>query len=131
MADPLPDVGYLLHDASLDPTAPELTGRPGLRCLPWSEREVPPAGARVLLCLGDEQIRDLSGLALERGWEVGLLPHPDAHKAMAAMGVRGSLAQMLEHYEGTRAIPADVLAKLLPGLMSGSKSLDGSAAAVN
>ena len=52
---------YLIHDTSLDPQAfsesvPEIP----FTALPWSERDTPPNAARVLLCLGDEQIREIA-----------------------------------------------------------------------
>ena len=93
--DPL----YLVHDDSLDPQA--LSQRAegiAFRALPWGERQQIPEGARVVLCLGDEQIRDLAQLALERGWEIGVLPHAEARTAMATLGVKGEDVSLLRHY---------------------------------
>ena len=101
---------YLIHDSTF---LPEQSGDPGrdgaIHCLGWAAREEVPAGARVLVCLGDEQIRELAPLALEREWEVGVLPHPDARTAMGVTGVQGDLAAIIEHYREASAVDADVL----------------------
>ena len=101
---------YLIHDGKLtaDDMA-ELSAVAAITFVPWSERETPPPSARVLLSLGDEQIRDLAAQELERQWEVGVLPHPDAHQAMVALGVKGELLQVFEHYLEAPAIQADAL----------------------
>lgn len=101
---------YVLHDATLEPAAlaqevPDIV----FTAVSWSEREALPTGARVLLCLGDEQIRDLAGLALEREWEIGLLPHPEAPSANGALGVKGKASSLLRHYLTAAPIAADVL----------------------
>jgi uncharacterized hydrophobic protein (TIGR00271 family) len=101
---------YLIHDTSLDPQAftesvPEIP----FIALPWSERNTPPSAARVLLCLGDEQIREIAQQALERQWEVGLLPHAEARQAMATLGVKGEFEEVFRHYLGAKSIGADVL----------------------
>lgn len=101
---------YLIHDTSLDPQAfsesvPEIP----FTALPWSERDTPPNAARVLLCLGDEQIREIAHQALERQWEVGLLPHAEARQAMATLGVKGEFEEVFRHYLGAKSIGADVL----------------------
>jgi uncharacterized hydrophobic protein (TIGR00271 family) len=54
-------------------------------------------------------VRDLAPLALERQWEVGLLPHERARHACAALGVRGKLPELLRHYRKAEAIEADLL----------------------
>jgi uncharacterized hydrophobic protein (TIGR00271 family) len=101
---------YLIHDSTLDPLAlAEQIPETAFTAVPWSERDTPPAGARVLLCLGDEQIRDLAQQALQCRWEVGLLPHPEARQAMATLGVKGDFAQLIDHYLGTESIEADIL----------------------
>ena len=101
---------YLIHDSSLDAQAfAETVPETPFTALPWSERDTPPAGARVLLCLGDEQIRELALQALERQWEVGLLPNPEARHALATLGVKGSLEEVFGHYLGARSVDADVL----------------------
>ena len=101
---------YLIHDSTLE--ADDLATQAAdiaFTALPWAERETAPAGARVVLCLGDEQIRDISHLALERQWEVGILAHAQAHQAMTALGVKGELAALLTHYSASTAIAVDVL----------------------
>jgi len=108
--DVQPTVLYLIHDASLDPVvlAQNIPQNPFI-AVPWSERDTPPVGARVLLCLGDEQIRDIAHQALQRQWQVGLLPHEEARQAMVALGVKGEMAEVFNHYVGVEAIEADVL----------------------
>ena len=101
---------YLVHDSTLDPASLEdLPPGVDITFLPWSERETPPGEARVLISLGDEQIRDLAPLALERQWEVGVLPHPEAYQATTALGVKGDLPELLDHYAGSTAIGVDAL----------------------
>jgi uncharacterized hydrophobic protein (TIGR00271 family) len=109
-ADAPPPGLYLIHDTTVDPLAlaavvPDIS----FTAVPWSERDTPVAGARVLFCLGDEQIRDLAHLALERRWQVGILPNPEARQAMLAMGVKGDMAQLFSHYLEAAPIEADVL----------------------
>ena len=61
---------YLIHDAALEPEVmAELSALAAITFLPWAERDTPPAEARVLFYLGDEQIRDLAIMGLERQWE--------------------------------------------------------------
>jgi uncharacterized hydrophobic protein (TIGR00271 family) len=101
---------HLLHDGSLDlaALAAQVPDVP-FSAVSWSGRETVPARARVLLYLGDEQVRGLASLALELQWEVGLLPHPAAHHACAALGVKGKLPDLLKHYLAAEAIEADLL----------------------
>jgi uncharacterized hydrophobic protein (TIGR00271 family) len=100
---------YVIHDGSLDlrPLA-ELARDRRLVDLPWDQRDLPPAQARVLLGLADEQIRELVPLALERQWEVGLLPHPASEQAARALGVKGSPGDVFRHYQQVETIEADV-----------------------
>jgi len=109
-AEPVQTDVFIIHDSTLDPTAlaAQVPDVP-FTALPWGERETPPQDSRVLLFLGDEQIRDLAPLALERQWQVGLLPHPQAHQAMTALGVKGDIATLLKHYSTATAIAADAL----------------------
>ena len=101
---------YVLHDATLDPVAlSEEVPDIAFTAVSWSERDTPPSGARVLLYLGDEQIRDLAQLALDRAWEIGLLPHPEAPSASGALGVKGKMSSLLRHYLVAAPIEADVL----------------------
>jgi uncharacterized hydrophobic protein (TIGR00271 family) len=110
MENPQPADLYLIHDSKLEPELmAELSELATVTFVPWAERETPPAHARVLLYLGDEQVRDLAEQSMEREWEVGVLPHPDARHAMAALGVKGDLAGVFEHYLGAPAIVADAL----------------------
>jgi len=101
---------FLVHDDSLDRAVREAdSGAQPAALLPWSDRDSAPDGARVLVCLGDERIREIALLALQRRWQVGVLPHPEAPQAMAALGVRGSLAEMLAHYRRAPVVSADLL----------------------
>jgi uncharacterized hydrophobic protein (TIGR00271 family) len=106
----LVSVLYVVHDtqfetSSIDSESAEVD----VVYVPWAERASPPEESRVLLCLGDELIRDVAQIALERRWEVGVLPHPEARHAMSALGVRGDLNQVLQHYIGAPSIAADAL----------------------
>ena len=100
---------YVIQDGSLDvrPLS-ELARDRRLVDLPWDQRDVPPAQARVLLGLADEQIRELVPLALEKQWEVGLLPHPASEQAARALGVKGGLEEVFRHYQQVETIEADV-----------------------
>lgn len=101
---------YLIHDTQLTSEAcEELSAQASFTFVSWAERDTPPPAARVLLYLGDELIRDLAPQSLERQWEVGVLPHPEARQARAALGVKGSLQQVVEHYLEAPAIEADAL----------------------
>jgi uncharacterized hydrophobic protein (TIGR00271 family) len=101
---------FLIHDDSLNrERLAEWTGDRPLTALPWAERESIPDHARVLLCLGDEQIRDMTALAIARCWQVAVLPHAEARHAMAALGVRGELTELLTYYSEARCIEVDAL----------------------
>lgn len=101
---------FLLHDANLEGGAiAELAALASVTFLTWAERETPPRKARVLFCLGDEMIREAATMAVERQWEVGVLPHAEARQAMIALGVRGELQQVFQHYLSASVIEADAL----------------------
>jgi uncharacterized hydrophobic protein (TIGR00271 family) len=101
---------YLIHDASLRADAiGELSALGGVSFVPWAERDTPPSGARVLVYLGDEMLRELADLALNRQWEVGVLPHPEATQATASLGVKGELKQVFTHYLDAPVISAEAL----------------------
>ncbi len=103
-------VWYLLHDTSFDPErAASWVEKAQLRLVPYAERESIAAGARVLLWLGDEQIRDVADLVLAREWVIGLLAHPEARMACAALGVKGSPVKLIAHYQRAEPIDADAL----------------------
>lgn len=101
---------YLIHDGSLEHES--LTGlaaeRP-LTVLAWEQRSTPPNGGRVLIYLNDERIRELAPLAIEKQWETGLLPHPEASQAKRALGVKGSVEKVFSHYLQVEVIEADIL----------------------
>ncbi|MCB1703825.1 MAG: TIGR00341 family protein [Halioglobus sp.] len=101
---------FLLHDASLEADAiAELAALASVTFVTWAERETPPRKSRVLFFLGDEMIREAATLALELQWEVGVLPHREARQAMTALGVRGELQSVFQHYLTAPAIEADAL----------------------
>jgi uncharacterized hydrophobic protein (TIGR00271 family) len=101
---------YLIHDNTLDlRSLSRLAPGRQLTGLTWSQRKMPAAGARVLLYLGDGQIRELAPLAMEQQWELGLLPHPEAIRATAALGVQGKVDHVFRHYLQADVIEADVL----------------------
>ncbi|GAB5450317.1 MAG: hypothetical protein Hals2KO_06450 [Halioglobus sp.] len=101
---------FLVHDAELDTerVAP-LCAQEQIGLLPWEERETIPPGAHVLVFLGDERIRDISMLALQREWAVGVLPHQRAQRACAALGVKGELTAMIRHFLKAPVIEVDAL----------------------
>jgi uncharacterized hydrophobic protein (TIGR00271 family) len=101
---------YLIHDTNLRAEAKEeLSALGSVSFVPWADRDAPPKAARVLLYLGDEMLRELAGLALERQWEVGVLPHPEASQAMAPLGVKGDLEDVFAHYLDAPVIDAEAL----------------------
>ncbi len=100
----------LLHDSAWD--AGMLEGADpdiAVTCVPWAERESIPDEAAVLLYLGDEQIRDLTSLALQRRWQIGLLPHPEGREAATALGVRGEVRSLVSHYAQAPVIAVDAV----------------------
>jgi uncharacterized hydrophobic protein (TIGR00271 family) len=102
---------YLVDDGTLDlQSLTALASDWRLIGLRWVQRSEPPVGARVLLYLGDDQLRELAPLAIEKQWEVGLLPHPEARQATQGLGVKGDVEQMFRHCLQAEAIEADVLA---------------------
>lgn len=100
---------FLIHDGTLEvQRLRELVQGRKLIDVEWSLRHTVPEGSRVLLFLGDEQIRDLVLLAAERHWEVGLLVHREAGRAARTWGVSGSIEQLSRHYMGVDPVDADV-----------------------
>jgi len=101
---------YLIHkgDQDLQPLFEPAPNR-RLIALEWSERAAPPAGSLILLYLGDEQLRELVPLAVEKQWQVGVLPHPRALFAAPALGVEGDVQQVASHYLQSEPIDAGVL----------------------
>lgn len=109
LAPELPPL-FLIHDAKLlAADIEELSALASVTFIPWAERDAAPRNARVLLYLGDEMIREVATKALELQWEVGILPHPEARQAMIALGVRGELKQVFQHYLAAPLMMADAL----------------------
>lgn len=101
---------YLIHDTNLQPDSMAALSELGdVTFVSWANRDTPPSAARVLLSLGDEMLRELAPLALERQWEVGVLPHPEARQAMAPLGVKGGLREMFSHYLRAPVVDAEAL----------------------
>ena len=101
---------FLLHDSSFETErASSWLQDASISLVPFSDRDKLADNSRVLLWLGDEQIRDLATLALQRQWQIGLLPHPGARQACAALGAKGDPAQLLAHYAAVEPIGADAL----------------------
>ena len=101
---------YLLHDSSFDARRAEAwlqAHEPQL--VSFGERDSIVPESTVLLWLGDEQVRDLAPLAIERRWNIGLLPHPGAKEACAALGVKGDTSSLLAHYLAVEPVAADAL----------------------
>ncbi len=101
---------FLLYDTQLPQEQQDaLLAACEFAARPWSERDNLPVRARVLACLSDEQFRDLTPLALERQWEIGVLPHPAAPHACGSMGAQGELSALVAHYRDSPVIEADVI----------------------
>lgn len=99
---------FLIHDSNLQAQEmQELAALASLTFVPWADRDIPPRKSRVLFCLGDEMIREAGSTAVERQWEVGILPHLEARQAMIALGVRGELKQVFQHYLTAPVMMAD------------------------
>lgn len=109
LAPELPPL-FLIHDSKLlAADIEELSALASVTFIPWAERDTAPRKARVLLYLGDEMIREVATTALELQWEVGVLPHAEARQAMVALGVRGELKQVFQHYLTAPLMMADAL----------------------
>ncbi|TDG12081.1 TIGR00341 family protein [Seongchinamella unica] len=101
---------YLVHDSTFDPErAAEWLQSNEITLVPYADRESVDSGARVLLWLGDEQVRDLAPLGVERQWRIGLLAHPEAREACTALGVKGEPGQLAAHYRDIEPVAADAL----------------------
>lgn len=99
----------LLYDSSLEDAQLEPYRSEPIELVPWADRESIAEKKRVLLCLSDEAIRDIIVLAVQRNWQLAVLPHPDANEAMRALAVKGSTTELLAHYQSAESIDADVL----------------------
>ena len=99
----------LLYDSNLEDAQLESYRSEPIELVSWADREKIPENNRVLLCLSDEAIRDVIGLAVQRHWQLAVLPHPDATEAMKALAVKGNTAELLAHYRSAESIEADVL----------------------
>ena len=101
---------YLLHDDSLDQASLKRAINGGsLEVRSWNDHGSIPPGARVLLYIGDSQIRELIPIAIERQWHIGVLNHPLARQMANALGVTDSLRRNIRHYLECKAINVDVL----------------------
>jgi diacylglycerol kinase family enzyme len=101
---------YLIHDGTLDlQLLSEITKDQNITILHWNERNSIPLNARVLLYISDEQIKELILIAIEKQWEIALLIHPGANYAVRALGAKGNLKSLINHYFQTEAIESDVL----------------------
>ena len=80
----------LLYDSRLEETQLEPYRDAAIKMIAWADRETIAENTRVMVCLSDEAIRDLVSLAVQRQWQLAVLPHPDATEAMRALAVKGS-----------------------------------------
>jgi uncharacterized hydrophobic protein (TIGR00271 family) len=99
----------LLYDSRLEDEQLEPYRDAAIKMIAWADRETIAENTRVMVCLSDEAIRDLVSLAVQRQWQLAVLPHPDATEAMRALAVKGSSTELLTHYQTAEAIDADVL----------------------
>lgn len=101
---------YLIYDTELDTGLVEACcAQHGVALVPWGERANCHTDARVLTYVGDERVRDLAPLAMEKGWAVGVLPHPRARRSSAALGAHGDLVKLIKHYLAAPEIAADAM----------------------
>ena len=101
---------YLLHDSTFDPQrAADWLQAQDITLVAYGDRDSIANQSRVLLWLGDEQVRDLAPLGIERQWRIGLLAHPEAREACAALGVKGEPAGLAAYYREIEPIAADAL----------------------
>ena len=97
---------FLIHDGTLDLSLlSEIETDQNIVIQHWNERNSIPLNAHVLL----EQIKELILIAIEKQWEIALLEHPGANYAVQALGVKGNLKSLINHYLQTEAIESDVL----------------------
>lgn len=101
---------FLIHDGTLDlQLLSEIETDRNIVIQHWNERNSIPLNACVLLYISDEQIKELILIAIEKQWEIALLVHPGANYAVRALGVKGNLKSLINHYLQTEAIESDVL----------------------
>lgn len=101
---------YLIHDGAFDEVPLEKmepADRPVL--LDWARREQALGGARVLVFLSDDRVRELLPMALERQWEVAVLPHPNAPGTSRLTAAKGRIEDLIDHYRSAEATESDVL----------------------
>jgi len=101
---------YLIHDDTLDlDNFPRIDAEPAIIFLPMAQHAAPPPEARVLVYLGIDQVRELMPLAIERRWEIGVMPHPEAGRVARSLGVKNDLKSALKHALEAEALEADIL----------------------
>lgn len=104
------NVIYLVHDGIQELSSlTEYVTDQKLIFLDWDERNTVPPKSNVLLSLGDGQIKDITYLAIEKQWIVGILKHPENKYAARALGVKGDMNVVFAHYLQAEAIEVDVL----------------------
>ncbi|OSM05364.1 hypothetical protein MAIT1_03546 [Magnetofaba australis IT-1] len=89
---------HFLHDGAWDDLRAHLEGVAyAAHHFTSAQDALPGDGAVVLLYLDDERVRGILPTAVERGWEVAVLPHPEAPLAAARFGVERDLAEAVAH----------------------------------
>ncbi|MBT0811908.1 DUF389 domain-containing protein [Litoribacter ruber] len=64
----------------------------------------------VVTYLSDTQLKEFLPIAIEKGWCLGFLPHPDMPNALQGMGVDSKLSEALDHIlESETTMKIDVL----------------------
>ncbi|MDO3380078.1 DUF389 domain-containing protein [Geoalkalibacter halelectricus] len=92
----------LLYDPAREQEALEkvvpLFAHHELQTYPYVLKNIPDWGEehKVLTYLGDEDLVEILPVAAERGWHLGLLPHPDMEHARVGYGVAEKLADAAE-----------------------------------
>ena len=104
----------MIHDGKLNLSLlSEIETDQNIAIQHWNERNSIPLNASVLLYISDEQIKELILIAIEKQWEIAVLVHPEANYAVRALGVKGNLKSLINHYLQMEAIETDVLKQLI------------------
>lgn len=103
-------VMYLIHDDTLDEASlSEFSSDYQMELVSWPQRDGVPPEVQVFIYLNDERVKQLIPLALERQWQLALLANPEAKYACRALGVKGNVKTLIDHYAQTSAVAVDVL----------------------
>jgi uncharacterized hydrophobic protein (TIGR00271 family) len=101
---------YLLHDGSFDSALLEnLQFQGSIDPIELHRGHRPPEGARVWMWLGDDDIRENWHLIINKKWEVGLLPHPDAPLLRERFKLDKNPVHCMEKLLVAEVVPTDMM----------------------